>query len=118
MLKALELLSNKLYLNIDKYGLSSYETAKTTKEIDDISTKFLKREKKFANNNFMYNQYKISYQKLKKLSGEFNENITIEAWNRYAKENDYLNAESIKYISGLNWNELKLKMKIENNINS
>lgn len=113
MLKTLERLKNNLYLNINKYGLSSLESTKVTKEIDYIITDFLKKEKQFPKKNFMYKQYKITYQKLKKLSGEFNENITVEAWNKYAKKNNYLNSESIKYISGLNWNELKLKMKLE-----
>lgn len=63
----------------------------------------------------MHEQYKKSYKQLSKIMLQFNESISAEAWNKYAKENNYLNSESMKYISRLNWNELKSKINIEKN---
>ena len=63
----------------------------------------------------MYAQYRKAYRKLVLLTSQFNENISVEAWNKYAKDNNYLSVESMKFISGLNWNELKSKIDLEKN---
>ena len=38
---------------------------------------------------------------------------TVKEWNIYAKENQLLSSESIKYIAGVNWHELRNRIKLE-----
>lgn len=66
----------------------------------------------------MYNAYLDSMFGLRKISKIFGEFPTIDEWNKYAKENYLLNSESIKYISGLDWNKLRNQIKKEMNIKS
>ena len=45
----------------------------------------------------------------RKITRDFVEFPTIEEWNHYAKENDLLNSESLKYISDRSWHDLRNK---------
>lgn len=45
--------------------------------------------------------YKRSIQGLQEYFREYRKMPDVEAWNKYAQKNNYLNTESIKYISGL-----------------
>lgn len=66
----------------------------------------------------MYHKYIDSVKSLKKITGDFINFPTINEWNHYAKENDFLNSESLKYISGNNWHDLRNKILSEIYINN
>ena len=38
---------------------------------------------------------------------------TVKEWNKYAKENQLLSSESIKYIAGVNWHELRNRIELK-----
>lgn len=107
----IEQLRNKLHEAIDKYGIDAEETRKISAEMDKLLNKRGYNEK-----NLMYNKYLESMFELRKISKIFGEFPTISEWNKYAKENYLLNSESIKYMSGLDWNRLRSRIKKEMNI--
>ena len=94
----------KLPLNIIVVGNSA--SLNHIREMDKILNK-----RGYDDKNLMYNKYLDSMYELRKISKEFGEFPTVEEWNRYAKENMLLNSESIKYISGLDWNKLRDRIK-------
>lgn len=51
--------------------------------------------------------YNKSYDALKHVTKDFAEFPTIPAWNKYAKEHDYLNHISLQYIVKLEWKEIQ-----------
>ena len=58
----------------------------------------------------MYEKYVQSIKDLKKITKDFIRFPTIKEWNHYAKEKDLLNSESLKYISGNSWHNLRNKI--------
>lgn len=107
VLGKIERLRNKLHATIEKYGLESAQVQKISKELDELINEYIKRQKIYPEGNIMINEYNNAIEKLEKLTAEFGEFPSIEKWNKYAKEKVLLNSESIKYISGLNWHELR-----------
>lgn len=107
----IEKLRQKLHRTIEEYGLNSEEVYKISIEMDKLLNKRGYNEK-----NLMYNKYLESMFELRKISKIFGEFPTISEWNKYAKENYLLNSESIKYMSGLDWNRLRSRIKKEMNI--
>lgn len=107
----IEQLRNKLHEAIDKYGINAEETRKISVEMDKILN-----ERGYNETNLIYNKYLESMFELRKISKIFGEFPIIDEWNKYAKENYLLNSESIKYISGLDWNKLRNRIKKEMNI--
>lgn len=107
----IEELRQKLHRAIEEYGLNSEEVYKISIEMDKLLNKRGYNEK-----NLMYNKYLESMFELRKISKIFGEFPTISEWNKYAKENYLLNSESIKYMSGLDWNMLRSRIKKEMNI--
>ena len=51
----------------------------------------------------MKNEYEKAIQKIKELSKP----VSIKEWNKIAKEEGFLSSESIKYISGRDFNTLQ-----------
>lgn len=109
----IEQLRNKLHEAIDKYGINAEETRKISVEMDNVLNKH-----GYTESNLIYNKYLESMFELRKISKIFGEFPTINEWNKYAKEKYLLNSESIKYISGLDWNKLRNQIKKEMNIKS
>ena len=64
----------------------------------------------------MYLYYKKSYKELKDVTQQLEKFPTVQEWNKFAKENNYLSNVSIEYISRLNWKYLKIKVERELNI--
>lgn len=64
----------------------------------------------------MLEWYKISYSTLKKITNDFKKFPSVEEWNYYAKENELLSHASMEYISALNWNNLRIKVLRELNM--
>ena len=77
------------------------------KKYNDLVNSYYKNEKQYSKDNIIYIKYKESINYLRKFTKDFVEFPTIKEWNYYAKENGLLNSESIKYISGSNWHELR-----------
>lgn len=102
----IEELRQKLHRAIEEYGLDSEETRKISVEMDKLLNKRGYNEK-----NLMYNKYLESMFELRKITNLFAKFPTIDEWNKYAKDNLLLNSESIKYISGLDWNKLRDRIK-------
>ncbi len=109
----IENLRNKLHKSIEKYGLNSKQTQKISRELDELINYFNKQQRLFPNDSKTSEKYNLSIKKLKQLTIDFNEFPTVESWNYYAKNNNLLNSETLKYISGLNWHELREKILYE-----
>ena len=101
-----EELRKKLHEAIGEYGINSKEVYKLSIEMDKLLNK-----RGYNDKNLMYNKYLDSMYELRKITNLFAKFTTVGEWNRYAKENMLLNSESIKYISGLDWNKLRDRIK-------
>ncbi len=114
----IRVLQSKLNKNIEKYGLSDKRTIEISEKIDEYINYYytLIKERDYPKNSEMFLFYKESYDRLKKLAREIEKFPSAEEWNKYAKENSLLSAESIKYISMLDWNYLRVKVNREINI--
>lgn len=55
--------------------------------------------------------YERSIQGLQEYFREYRKMPDVEEWNKYAQRNNYLNTESIKYISGLKFHIWCKKIK-------
>lgn len=109
----IENLRIKLHKAIEKYGLNSEQTQKISKELDELINYFNKQQRLFPDNSKTSKEYNLSIEKLKQLTIDFNEFPTVESWNYYARSNKLLSSETLKYISGLNWHELREKILFE-----
>ena len=69
--------------------------------------------KKSHDNNSLYKEYMIAYNRLKELLKKNGIFPTEKEWNNIAKYEKYLNSRSIKYVSGISWGNLKKKIKLE-----
>lgn len=107
-------LQNKLNNDVEKNKLSNKDTLEISNEIDKLINHYYllsMQERKYPINSNMKLYYNLSYEELKKLTIKNKEFPELEEWNCYAKENNLLSSESIKYISMLEWKYLKLKVK-------
>lgn len=111
--RKIEKLRTKLYESINREGLNSKNTRKISEKLDLLINEYYKKEKEYEKDSVMIYEYQIAYDKLKQLTLDFGEFPSINSWNYYAKQNTYLNSESIKYISGLDWNKLRQKILYE-----
>lgn len=84
-------LRKKLHESIIKYGLSSNKTYEASVELDE-------EIEKYYNNTFMGYFYNVSLEGLKQYIQENSKRPDTHEWNCYAKENNYLSSESMKYI--------------------
>lgn len=107
----------KLDYNIATKGLSDKQTRIYSDEIDILINEYYKskeiREYPYTSEFIEY--YQESYKVLKRITKEFGEFPQTKAWNKYAKENNYLSNVSMQYIGKLDWNKLRDKIKAELN---
>lgn len=108
----LEKIRQELYDAIDTYGLQSKQSIKISKKIDRKTNDILNNKTEIED-MVMKNAYDISYLNLKLYKMKYRKFPTVKQWNRYAKKHKYLNNESMKYVSGLNWKQLKNKIDEE-----
>ena len=73
----------------------------------------IKKKFNIRNGSYIYFKYEESLKKLKEMTGKKVKFPTVKEWNIYAKENQLLSSESIKYIAGVNWHELRNRIKLE-----
>ncbi len=107
----IERLREKLHISIEKYGLSSEKTKVISEEFNELINIYYKNEVQFPEDSIMDKKYKKSIDLLKRITSDFAKFPTIDEWNKYAKEQCLLCSESIKYITGLNWHELRNRIK-------
>ncbi|MCI8761080.1 MAG: hypothetical protein HFJ34_08280 [Clostridia bacterium] len=110
MINDFDKLRKKLHNSIEINGLNSEKTWKISKRYNELVNFHYQNERQYRSNNFMYRKYQESIRYLKRITIDFVEFPTIKEWNHYAKENDLLNSESIKYMSGSSWHKLRNKI--------
>ena len=110
MISDFEKLRKKLEESIEVNGLDSEQTRKLSQRYNELVNFYYQNEKQYRKDNPIYIKYVESIKYLKKITKDFVEFPTIREWNYYAKENDLLNSESLKYISGSNWHDLRYRI--------
>lgn len=80
---------------------------------DKMVNNYYKNEKQYKENSIIRVKYIETIQRLKRITKDFVKFPTINEWNHYAKEKNLLNSESLKYISGNNWNNLRNRILSE-----
>ncbi len=116
--KKIRNLQNQLNNGVEKNELYDENTIKLSNEIDELINHYYSlsmQERKFPINSKMYLFYERSYRKLVKMTKENKKFPELEEWNKYAKENNLLSTESMKYIIGVEWKYIKLKINREIN---
>lgn len=108
-----ENLRNKLHISIEKYGLNSEETKKISNKFDELVNSYYRNEIQYSEDSIMYIKYIESMKILRKITKVFSKYPTIDKWNKYAKEKHLLCSESLKYITGINWHDLRSRIKSE-----
>lgn len=108
-----EKLRKKLDKAVEAYGVNSKETKKISKKFDELVSEFYKKEKQYPTESIIHIKYLETIEELIKITREFSKYPTIEEWNKYAKEKKLLCSESLKYITGTNWHELRNRIKSE-----
>ena len=112
----IEKLRKKLHIAINKYGIKSEQAIKISNEFNEIVNLiniYRKKEIKYQKSSIIYTKYLESTEMLQRITKEFGKFPTKNEWNKYAKEKKLLCSESIKYITGINWRELKNKQNLE-----
>ena len=113
MITDFEKLREKLNESIEKNGLNAKQTQKISKRYNELVNSYYQRERQYHQDNLMHIKYLESIKSLRKITKDFVKFPTIQEWNYYAKENDLLNTESLKYISGNSWHELRNRILVE-----
>lgn len=107
MISDFEKLRKKLEESIEVNGLDSEQTRKLSQRYNELVNFYYQNEKQYRKDNPIYIKYVESIKYLRKITKDFVEFPTIKEWNYYAKEKNLLNSESLKYISGSNWHDLR-----------
>lgn len=107
MINDFEKLRKKLHEAIETSGLHSEQTEKISKRYNKLINSYYKNEKQYSEDNIMCMKYRESIKCLKQITRDFMKFPTIKEWNRYAKENNLLNSECLKYMSGNSWHDLR-----------
>ena len=107
MIDEFEELRVKLHKSIEENGLHSEKTFKISERYNKLVNFHYQNERQYRSSNLMYEKYKESIKALRKITADTIEFPTIKQWNHYAKENNLLNSESLKYISGSSWHGLR-----------
>mgnify|MGYP001025296864 FL=1 len=110
MLDEFEGLREKLHQSIEESGLHSAKTVKISKKYNDLVNFHYQNERQYKSDNLMYKKYVESLKHLRKITKDAVEFPTTKQWSQYAKKNDLLNTESLKFISGSSWHDLRNKI--------
>lgn len=114
----IKVLQKKLDKNIDKNGLKDKQTIETSDKIEELINNYynLLKKREYPTESIMKLFYDISYEELKKNTIVNQKFPEVSQWNKYAREYGLLSAESIKYISMLDWKYLRVKVNREINM--
>ena len=107
MIDKFETLRRKLHESIKKNGINSEKTKKISAKFDELVNSYYKNEKQYHEYDVIYIKYKESLDYITKIAKEFGVFPSTAEWNKLAKEKGLLCSESLKYISGLNWHNLR-----------
>ncbi len=121
--KQIEKIRKSLHKSIEIYGLTSNETIKLNHKINKLiywyytvtETSQASKRRYFSKGNFMYQAYQKSYQHLKEYTKIKDNFPTVQKWNEYAMKKTLLSSQSMEFVSGENWNELRKRILRENN---
>ena len=96
----IEELRCKLHKELEKSGFDTKKALKISEELDELIENFYveKNMKKTNDNNSLYKEYMIAYNRLKELLKKNGIFPTEKEWNNIAKYEKYLNSRSIKYV--------------------
>ncbi|MCI8485994.1 MAG: aspartyl-phosphate phosphatase Spo0E family protein [Clostridia bacterium] len=100
-----------LHRNIEKYGLDSKEVREVSLQLDELINMYYGKDREET----MQAEYRVAYEELKRLTRENKEFPSVQKWDEYAKENNLISSESLKFLSKMNWNKLRNKIKSEIN---
>lgn len=100
-----------LHRNIEKYGLNSKEVREISLQLDELINMYYGKDREET----MQAEYKIAYEELKRLTRENKEFPSVQKWDEYAKKNNLISSESLKFLSKSNWNKLRNKIRSEIN---
>lgn len=108
-------LRKKLDDSVEKNGTESDITKKISLEMDALINEYYKNKKirEYPHTSDIITNYEKSYKKLKSITQEFNEFPSTKAWNKFAQENNFLSSTAMQYVSKLDWNKLRDKIKAE-----
>ncbi len=113
MISDFKKLREKLNNIIEKHGLHSERTRKISKRYNELVNDYYQKERQYHKDALIYIKYLESIKNLRKITKVFFRFPSIKEWNYYAKENNLLNSESLKYISGSNWHNLRNRILSE-----
>ena len=113
MISDFEKLRERLHESIEIYGLDSEKTRKISDRYNQLVNFYYQNERQYHKDNVMNIKYLESVKCLRKMASAFIKFPTIKEWNCYAKENDLLNSESLKYISGNAWHGLRNRISLK-----
>lgn len=114
MIDEFEELRKKLDESVEVNGLNAEQTQKLSKRYNDLVNFHYQKERQYKENSLMYKKYIESLKYLRKITKDFVEFPKIKEWNYYAKQNNLLNSESLKYISGSTWHDLRNRIYSNN----
>ena len=100
-----------LHRNIEKYGLDSKEVREVSTQLDELINMYYGKDREET----MQAEYRVAYEELKRYTRENKEFPSVQKWDEYAKKNNLISSESLKFLSKLNWNKLRNKIKSEIN---
>lgn len=115
MIDTFERIRSELHMAIDEYGINSKKAIEKSEEFNRVLNVYYKKGLKYSKDNIMQEKYIEAIEILKNITKDFAKYPTIDEWNKYAKQKGLLSSESIKYISGMNWHDLRSKIKVEVN---
>lgn len=107
MINDFKKLREKLDESVEIYGLHSERTQKISERYNELVNFYYQNERQYNQDNIMNIKYQESVECLRKIAKDFMKFPTIKEWNCYAEQNDLLNSESLKYISGNTWHDLR-----------
>lgn len=110
MKEKLEIIRRELHMAIDKYGINSKNTILLSQKFNELLNLYYQSSVEFSEDNLINIKYIESIKILKKISKDFSKFPTVDEWNKYAKEHNLLSSESIKYIAGVNWHDIRNKI--------
>lgn len=113
MISDFEKLRGKLHESIERNGIDSEQTRKISNRYNELINSYYENERQYRKDEVMGIKYIESVKCLKKITKDFVKFPTIKEWNYYAKENGLLNSESLKYISGNTWHNLRNRILAE-----
>ena len=96
--KQIDQLRNELHFEIEQSGIDARKTLEVSEKLDELIKEYYIKKSLNIENNIMYIEYKIAYNKIKRISKKLGYFPTVNEWNKIAKEDTYLNNKSIEYI--------------------